>query len=252
MLASKANRHASRQRDASRGSRRKRRPQLPNRRVSGRASESSARSGESTADSRNRADVTQPVRIRRGEFTRAPEAATNPPEERKARPAPRGVATAARSEGDPDSQLQLTLDLSDPKPRGYEASASPPRERIDTTRLLWLAMGMGAITCPILLGFQLVFTDPAHGLNVLAVVVTMSFGALFATWTFEYWLRRGAAATPQKLPTWKLTRHAILAAVGVAAMAVSALNRTASFGLLILVIFTLVVADIVLRRLRIR
>lgn len=148
--------------------------------------------------------------------------------------------------------MQLTLDLTDPEPRSYEASASPPRERINTTRLLWLAMGMGAITCPILLGFQLVFTDPAHGLNVLAVVVTMSFGTLFATWTFEYWLRRGTAATPQKLPTWKLTRHAILASVGVAAMAVSALNRTASFGLLILVIFTLVVADLVLRRLRVR
>ena len=35
-------------------------------------------------------------------------------------------------------------------------------------------------------------------------------------------------------------------------MAVSALNGTASFGLLLLVIFTLIVADIVLRRVRIR
>ena len=146
----------------------------------------------------------------------------------------------------------MTLDLSDPEPRGYEASATPPREQIDTTRLLWLAMGMGAVTCPILLGFQLVFTNPAHGLNVLAVVVTMSFGALFATWAFEYWLRRGTAGTAPKMPIWTLTRHAILASVGVAAMAVSALNRTASFGLLILVILTLIVADIVLRRLRIR
>ena len=148
--------------------------------------------------------------------------------------------------------MQMTLDLSDPEPRGYEASAKPPRERIDTTRLLWLAMGMGAVTCPLLLGFQLIFTDPAHGANVLAVVVTMSFGALFATWTFEYWLRRGPAGTTHNLPIWTLTRHAILASVGVTAMAVSALNRTASFGLLMLVIFTLIVADVVLRRLRIR
>ena len=146
----------------------------------------------------------------------------------------------------------MTLDLSDPEPRAYEASAKPPRERIDRTRFLWLAMGMGAATCPILLGFQLVFTNPAHGLNVLAVVVTISFGALFAIWTFEYWLRRGPAGTARDLPIWKLTRHAILTSVGVAAMAVSALNRTASFGLLILVIFTLIVADIVLSRLRIR
>lgn len=113
-------------------------------------------------------------------------------------------------------------------------------------------MGMGATTCPVLLGFQLVFTDPAHGLNVIAVVITMSFGALFAAWTIEYWLRRGSATSAVKAPIWTLTRHAVLASVGVAAMAVSALNGTASFGLLILVAFTLIVADIVLRRLRIR
>ena len=113
-------------------------------------------------------------------------------------------------------------------------------------------MSMGAATCPVLLGFQLVFTNPAHGLNVIAVVVTMSFGALFATWTFEYWLRRGNATSAATAPIWTLTRHSVLASVGVAAMAVSALNGTASFGLLILVTFTLIVADIVLRRLRIR
>ena len=80
----------------------------------------------------------------------------------------------------------------------------------------------------------------------------MSFGALFATWTIEYWLRHGNATSAPRAPIWTLTRHAVLASVGVAAMAVSALNGTASYGLLILVAFTLIAADIVLRRLRIR
>ena len=168
------------------------------------------------------------------------------------RHARRALDAAARSEGDLDAQLQLTLNLNEPEPRGYAAKAKPPRQRIETTRWLWWAMGIGAVICPFLLGFQLVFTDPAHGANVLAAVVTMSFGALFGSWTFEYWLRRGPAARARNLPIWTLTRHAVLASVGVAAMAVSALNRTASFGLLVLVIFTLIVADIVLRRLRIR
>ena len=198
----------------------------------------------------NQADENHPIRVSRSEFARKSNSSNNDPEERKTRPA-RRAATAAHSEDDDDSQLPLPLKLRDPEPRGYEASATP-RERIDTTQWLWLAMGIGAVTCPILLGFQLVFTNPANGLNVLAVVATMAFGALFATWTFEYWLRRGTSATPRVLPIWTLTRHGILASVGVAAMAVSALNRTASFGLLILVIFTLIVADIVLRRLRIQ
>ena len=192
------------------------------------------------------------IRVRRGSNDDTPEPTAAYGGNRASRRARRALDAAAHSEGDPDDQLQLTLDLTEPEPRGYEATAKPPRPRIDTTRWLWWAMGMGSVTCPILLGFQLVFTDPTHGLNVLAVVVTMSFGALFATWTFEYWLRRGTAAPARNLPIWTLTRHAVLASVGVAAMAVSALNRTASFGLLILLIFTLIVADIVLRRLRIR
>ena len=252
MLASEANRRVSRQRSISRGSRRERDPQSPDRRVVGKKSDTRALDVDLTADRDNGANEIQPIRIRRDEPGRESKAAISRPGGRKARLARRGIAGAARSEDDPDSQLQLTLDLSNPEPRGYEASAKPPRERVDTTHWLWLAMGMGATTCPILLGFQLVFTDPAHGLNVIAVVVTMSFGALFATWTFEYWLRRGSPDNPAKPPVWALTRHAILASVGVAAMAVSALNRTASFGLLLLVIFTLIVADVVLRRLRIR
>ena len=192
------------------------------------------------------------IRVRSGSDAETQEAATTSPGNGVRRRARRALDAAARSEGDPDDQLQLTLNLNEPEPRGYEATAKPPRQRIDTTRWLWWAMGVGAVTCPFLLGFQLVFTDPAHGANVLAVVATMSFGALFATWTFEYWLRRGIAASARNLPIWTFTRHAILASVGVAAMAVSALNRTASLGLLLLVILTLVVADIVLRRLRIR
>lgn len=248
MVASEANRRV-----AGRESRRRRRTVLPNRRDSARKPNIRASGGETAVNDSTTADESRPIRIRRDEIdAESSSKKASRPEDGEARSARSGGVTAAGSDGDPDSQLQLTLDLSDPEPRGYEASATPPRERIDTTHLLWLAMGVGAVTCPILLGFQLVFTSPAHGLNVLAVVVTMSFGALFATWTFEYWLRRGTAATAPNLPIWTLTRHSILASVGVAAMAVSALNRTASFGLLILVVLTLIVADFVLRRLRIR
>lgn len=210
------------------------------------------KSNETSDGSGNAAGGDRSIRIRRDETSERADSAdtsqANETTEVKRRP----PKSAAPSEGNPESESQLTLDLSDPQPRGYEASEKPPRESIDTGRWLWAAMGMGAGTCPVLLGFQLVFTDPAHGLNVLAVVVTMSFGALFATWTFEYWLRRGVATNLSKPAIWTLTRHSVLASVGVAAMAVSALNRTASFGLLFLVIFTLVVADVVLRRLRIR
>ena len=251
MIASETNRRVSRQAIARRRPTGKHRSPALNRRSDRRAPDARAPRRRSTSNDLDSADSRQAMQIRRDDVTRQSKAAAKSPTRRTHRPKRPRVAAAARSAGDPDSQLQLTLDLSDPEPRGYEASAAAPRERIDATRWLWLAMGMGTAACLLLLGFQLVFTDPAHGLNVLAVVVTMSFGALFATWTFEYWLRRGAA-TPPKVRTWALTRHAILVAVGVAAMAVSALNRTASFGLLLLVILTLIVADIVLRRLRIR
>lgn len=216
------------------------------------AVDANSQNGAATESRATPAGGVSRLRVRRGSIGDTSETTAASAGNRASRDARRALDAAAHSEGDPDDQLQLTLDLNEPEPRGYEATAKPTRQRMDTTRWLWWAMGMGTVTCPILLGFQLVFTNPTHGLNVLAVVVTMSFGALFATWTFEYWLRRGPADTPRNLPIWKLTRHAILASVGVAAMAVSALNRTASFGLLLLVIFTLVVADLVLRRLRIR
>jgi len=210
------------------------------------------RGRETSRGSSGAAGDDRSIQIRRGEISDKADSADNSSVNETTEARRRTLNAAAPGEIDPESESQLTLELSDPEPRGYEASEKPPRESIDTGRWLWAAMGMGAVTCPVLLGFQLVFTDPAHGLNVLAVVVTMSFGALFATWTFEYWLRRGAATNRSRPPVWTLTRHSVLASVGVAAMAVSALNRTASFGLLFLVIFTLVVADVVLRRLRIR
>lgn len=191
------------------------------------------------------------IRIDKVDVEKAPATVTGPSAGSNATSRHQTLETPARSDGDADDQLQITLELNDPEPRGYKASDAPPRKRVDTTRWIWWAMGIGAVSCPLLLGFQLVFTDPAHGANVLAVVATMAFGALFATWTFEYWLRRGTAEKPTRPPVWTLTRHAILAFVGVAALAVSALNRTASFGLLILLVFTLVVADVVLRRVRV-
>ena len=208
--------------------------------------------GDSTDAGGITASAARRLRIRRGDEQQDATATDQPAGGASSRSSRRALVAATGNDGDPDDRLQMTLDLSEPEPRGYKPSARPPRERMDTTRWLWLAMGSGAATCPILLGFQLVFTNPAHGANVLAVVVTMAFGALFATWTFEYWFRRGTAAKPATPPIWALTRHAILAFMGVATMAVSALNGTASFGLLLLVIFTLIAADIVLRRVRIR
>ena len=232
--------------------RRRRSTKTLNSRAPGSATNAKAKRDETTSGSAHLADGERSIRIRRGETVNEPEVEAGSPARGQADSTRPALDTAARNESAPDSKSQLTLDISEPKPQGYEASAKPPRERIDATRWLWWAMSIGAVTCPMLLGFQLVFTDPAHGANVLAVVATMAFGTLFATWAFEYWLRRGMTDTPAQAPIWTLTRHSILASVGVAAMAVSALNRTASFGLLLLVLFTLVVADIVLRRLRIR
>ena len=253
MLSTEAKRSEASRSTATRGPRRRHPAQSGSGRLRTNAAvDANSQNGAATKPRAILASGASRIRVRRGSNDDTSETTADSAGNRASRRVRRALDAAAHSEGDPDDQLQLTLDLNEPEPRGYEATAKPPRQRIDTTRWLWWAMGMGTVTCPILLGFQLVFTNPTHGLNVLAVVVTMSFGALFATWTFEYWLRRGPADTTRSLPIWKLTRHAILASVGVAAMAVSALNRTASFGLLLLVIFTLVVADVVLRRLRIR
>ena len=253
MLTTDANRGAPGKRASGSETRRLRRTQPRRGRATVSApADDNVHRGDSTEARGITAGAARRVRIRRGDDRQDAKATDTPAEGASSRSSRRALDAAARNDGDPDDQLQMTLDLSEPEPRGYKPSARPPRERIDTTRWLWLAMGLGAATCPILLGFQLVFTNPAHGANVLAVVVTMAFGALLATWTFEYWLRRGTAAKPATPPIWALTRHAIFAFVGVAAMAVSALNGTASFGLLLLVIFTLIVADIVLRRVRIR
>lgn len=252
MLSTKTGRRSAGRRPSNRTARRRRFAHARADRAADSAASVKSKRDETTNGSAGPAGGKRSIRIRKDETLKEPKAVAGAPADARSDSKRRALDSAAQSDGDPDGRLQLTLDLSDPEPRGYEASGKPPSERIDTTRWLWLAMGMGAATCPILLGFQLVFTNPAHGLNVIAVVVTMSFGALFATWTFEYWLRRGTAADAAKPPIWALTRHSVLASVGVAAMAVSALNGTASFGLLILVVFTLIVADIVLRRLRIR
>lgn len=252
MLTAKANRSTPGKRAARRGIRRRPAAQSRTGRASaGGATVAEGRPGGTTQTGGLADDETRRIQIRRGPDVEPGKTAVKPRKRGKGRRR-RALDAAARPAGDADDDSQLTLDLSEPKSRSYEASAKPPRERIDTTRWLWLAMGLGAATCPILLGFQLVFTNPAHGANVLAVVATMAFAALFATWTFEYWYRRGSAANPARVPVWTLTRHALLASVGVAALAVSALNRTASFGLLILIVFTLIVADVVLCRVRIR
>ena len=252
MLATEPRRHSVRRRPANGGKRPHRRAHTRSIRSAESATTVTAKDRETAAASARAAGGRRTVRVRRGAAVRELRTAAGTSDGARPDAARPELDSAPESVDDPGGRLQLTLELGDPEPRGYEASGKPPRERIDFARWLWRAMSMGAATCPVLLGFQLVFTDPAHGLNVMAVVITMSFGTLFATWTIEYWLRHGNATRAVRAQIWTLTRHAVLASVGVAAMAVSALNGTASYGLLILVALTLIVADVVLRRLRIR
>ena len=194
MLTTEVNRRAVRDHDRVRSSGRQRgRPARFRHVGAGDAAREISGPDENATEARSRpAGRQQRIRIRNFDSAVLDEGTDDgPAEDVESRSTPRALDSAARNDGDPDGELQLTLELSEPKPRGYEASADPPGERSDTARWLWLAMGVGAVTCPILLAFQLVFTNPAHGLNVLAVVVTMSFGVLFATWTVEYWFRRG-------------------------------------------------------------
>lgn len=148
---------------------------------------------------------------------------------------------------------QLTLDLKEPVARAYRPSTPPPKENINFSLLLARICGFGALTCVGLLAYLMVITNPATNTNVLAVLTTIFFGVFFSSWSFEYWaLRTDETEQNQQIATWSITRHSVLIAVSVSALAGSALNRSASFGLIVLLVFTALIGNHVLRRVRIR
>lgn len=148
---------------------------------------------------------------------------------------------------------QLTLDLKEPVARAYRPAAAPRKEALNVGRLLGIITGFSACTCIGLLAYLLIFTNPAKNANVLAVLTTIFFGVLFFSWSFEQWFKRTDENEPEKrLSTWSITRHSVLGAVSVSALAGTALNRSASLGLVVLLIFTVVIGNYVLSRVRIR
>jgi len=148
---------------------------------------------------------------------------------------------------------QLTLDLKEPVAQAYRPSNPPPKENINFSLFLARICGFGAISCVGLLAYLVVITNPATNTNVLAVLTTIFFGVFFSSWSFEHWaLSTDENERNQQLSTWSITRHSVLVAVSVSALAGAALNGSASFGLIVLLIFTAVIGNHVLRRVRIR
>lgn len=148
---------------------------------------------------------------------------------------------------------QLTLDLKEPVARAYRPSSDPPKQTINFSRVLARITGFSSFTCIGLLVYLLVFTNPAKNTNVLAVLTTIFFGVVFSSWSFEHWFKRAGENEPEKrISTWSITRHSILVAISVLALAGAALNRSASLGLIVLLIFTAVIGNHVLRRVQIR
>ena len=162
--------------------------------------------------------------------------------------------TNIANETSPDREdSQLTLDLKEPVAQAYRPSSTPPKENIDFSLLLARICGFSALSCVGLLAYLVVLTNPATNTTVLAVLTTIFFGVFFSAWSFEHWARRtGKTEQNQWISTWPTTRHSILVAVSVSALAGAALNKSASFGLIVLLIFTAIIGDHVLRRLKIR
>ena len=148
---------------------------------------------------------------------------------------------------------QLTLDLKEPVAQAYRPSNPPPKEHINFSLFLARICVFGALGCVGLLAYLVVITNPATNINVLAVLTTIFFGVFFSAWSFEHWARRtGKTEQNQWISTWPTTRHSILVAVSVSALAGAALNKSASFGLIVLLIFTAAIGNHVLRRVRVR
>ncbi len=148
---------------------------------------------------------------------------------------------------------QLTLDLKEPVAQAYRPSNPPPKEHINFSLFLARICGVSALSCVGLLAYLVVITNPATNTNVLAVLTTICFGVFFSSWSFEHWaLSTDENERNKPLSTWSITRHSVLVAVSVSALAGAALNGSASFGLIVLLIFTAVIGNHVLRRVRIR
>jgi len=147
---------------------------------------------------------------------------------------------------------QLELNLPAPKAREYRAARRSPEHNLNIG--LWLSR-ITSLASAVSLGlliFLIVFADPRKGWNVLAVTITIAFGVLFAVWSFEHWIRRGNTDNSRTASTWPITRHATLAAAAATALVGGAINATSSLGLVAMVAVTVVIADLVLRRIRFR
>ena len=148
---------------------------------------------------------------------------------------------------------QLTLHLKEPVAQAYRPSNPPPKEHINFSLFLARICVFGALGCVGLLAYLVVITNPTTNTNVLAVLTTIFFGVFFSSWSFEHWaLSADETAQKQQLSTWSVTRHALLVAVSVSTLAGAALNGSASFGLIVLLIFTAAIGNHVLRRVRVR
>lgn len=149
-----------------------------------------------------------------------------------------------------DSQLEL--DLHAPTAREYRSVRKSSKLNLDIG--IWLSR-VTALASAVSLGllvFLIVFADPVKGWNVLAVTVTIAFGVLFSVWSFEHWIHQGNTGNSHTDSTWSITRHAILAAAAVTALVGGAINGTSSLGLLAMITVTVVIADLVLQRVRFR
>jgi hypothetical protein len=65
-------------------------------------------------------------------------------------------------------------------------------------------------------------------------------------------VRTGVRRLPKDLSTWPITRQAVLGAAGVTSLAVLALNRVASPGVIALVVLVVLAAELVMRRMQVR
>ncbi len=156
---------------------------------------------------------------------------------------------------DPADQIinpQLELNLPAPKAREYRSVRRSPEHKLNIGLWLSRVTSLASAVSLGLLVFLIVFADPGKGWNVLAVTITIAFGVLFAVWSFEHWIRRGTTGNSRTASTWPITRHATLAAAAATALVGGAINGTSSLGLVAMVAVTVVIADLVLRRIRFR
>ncbi len=148
-------------------------------------------------------------------------------------------------------QAELRLELAEPKARGYRAATKPPRDGFQTQ--LWVSRitSAGAFATIGILIYIVLFTSPSRSENVLALLATLGFAAMFSAWSLGFWLRTGRRHNRERISTWPVTRQAVLAAAGVTALAMMAINRMANAGVVTLVIVVMITAELVIGRMRV-